>query len=143
MKDRTAKSKDNVMPNAQQLQSVMQRTIELVGQKLKAEQIREIAKVFPTLCWNFKDCALEVYILLEEKGNLTYTPDSVGAHGASITMDTATLHNSAYGKALFGRAFITGKLKIKGVPALKLTKFMPLLNPFLESYKEAWEAYNE
>lgn len=143
MKDKKTRSKDMPMPNAQQLETVMQRTIELVGQKLKAEQIKEIAKVFPTLCWNFKDYALEVYILLDEKGNIKYTPDSVGTHGASITMDTATLHGSAYGKTTFGRAFITGKLKIKGVPALKLTKFMPLLNPFLESYREAWEAYNE
>jgi len=143
MKDQTAKSKDIVMPNAQQLKTIMQRTIELVGQKLKVEQIREIAKVFPTLCWYFKDCALEIYILLDENGNIKYTPDSPGIHGASITMDTTTLHNSAYGRTSFGRAFITGKLKIKGVPALKLTKFMPLLNPFLDSYREAWEAYNE
>lgn len=143
MKDPTIKSKDKVMPNVLQLQAVMQQTIELVGQKLKAEQIREIASVFPTLCWNFKDCTLEVYILLDDKGNMKYTSDSAGIDGASITMDTATLHNSAYGKTSFGRAFITGKLKIKGVPALKLKKFMPLLNPFLESYREAWEAYNE
>jgi len=143
MQSKMSNSKNNHMPNEQQLQAVMQQTIELLGQKLKAEQIQEIAKVFPTLCWNFKDYTLEVHLILNEQGNIRYTPDSNGIHGPMITMDTATLHNSAYGRTSFGRAFITGKLKIKGVPALKLTKFMPLLNPFLESYREAWEAYHE
>ena len=135
--------KDKFLPNAQQLQMVMPQAIELLSRKLKPEQIREIAQVFQTLSWDFKDCALQVYLLLDEAGEIRYVPDISAMPDATVTLDASTLHDAAYGKTTFGLAFVMGKLKIKGISALKLTKFIPLLEPFLESYREAWEAYHE
>jgi len=143
MPHQRAEREDKLLPNAQQLEGVIQQAIELLGRKLKPEQIREIAKVFQTLCWDFRDSALQICLSLDEGGRIKYVPNISGTPDATVTLDASTLHNSAYGKTTFGLAFVTGKLKVKGVPALKLTKFIPLLKPFLESYREAWEAYHE
>ena len=134
---------DKLLPGISQLESVMEQAIGLLGQKLKPPQIQEISQVFRTLCWSFKDCALQFYLLLDERGEIKYVPEISGIPDVTITLDVSTLHDSAYGKTTFGTAFVMGKLKVKGIPALKLGKFIPLLTPFLESYREAWEAYHE
>jgi putative sterol carrier protein len=112
-----------------------------LGQKLKPEQIEEIAQVFRTLCWDFKDRSFQAWFLLE-KGKIQLITDDSRVPDATITLDSSTLHDAAYGKTTFGAAFVMGKLKVKGIPALKLRKFIPLLKPFLESYREAWEGYH-
>jgi len=142
MDNQESEAKDKLLPDALQLESVMQQTIELLGRKLKSEQIQEIAQVFQTICWNFKDRDFQVYLLLDESGQIQLITDVSGVPDATITLDTSTLHDAAYGKTTFGTAFVMGKLKVEGIPALKLRKFIPLLKPFLESYREAWEAFH-
>ena len=138
-----AKSKAELLPNAHQLQEVMQRTISLLAQKLSQEKIQEISQAFHSLCWDFKDHGIQVYLSISEAGQIKYVPDISTKPDVTVTLNASTLHDSAYGKTTFGLAFITGKLKLKGVPALKVTKFAPLLKPFLESYRQTWEEYRE
>jgi putative sterol carrier protein len=143
MDNQESGAKDRLLPDALQLKSVMQKTIELLGRKLNSEQIKEIAQVFQTLCWNFKDYDFQGYLLLDEHGQIRYLPSLSSEPDATITLSTSTLHDAAYGKTTFGTAFVMGKLKVKGISALKLRNFIPLLKPFLESYREAWEAFHE
>ena len=143
MYNREVETKDNSILGEVQLKSVIRRTIELLDQRLNKEQTEEIAQVFQILCWNFKDLNLKVYLLLGEKGVIKYATHVNGEPDAIITLDSTTLHNSAYNRTTLGTAFVMGKLKIKGIPALRLRKFIPLLKPFLESYREAWEAHCE
>jgi hypothetical protein len=79
---------------------------------------------------------------LNERGEIRIIPKVADKPDVIVTLDASALHDSAYGKTTFGTAFVMGKLKVKGIPALKLRKFIPLLKPFLESYREAWEAYH-
>lgn len=135
--------KDKYLPDALQFELVLQQTIELLGQKLEPAQVHEMGQVFRTLSWNFRDRAFQVYLLLNEKDEIKYARDISGIPDVTITLDASILHDSAYGRTTFGTAFVMGKLKVKGIPALKLNKFIPLLKPFLESYRQAWEAYHE
>jgi len=130
-------------PSPERFPAVMQRTISLVGEKLPPEQIRQVAQVFHSLCWEFPDYGLRAYFLVWEDGRVGYAATLDGEADATIAMDARTFHQAAFGTASFAQAFLTGKLRVKGIPALKLTRFIPLLQPFLESYKQAWEELHD
>lgn len=134
---------ERTLPSRHQFPMVMERTINLVGGKIPQEKIRQVAQVFQTLCWDFKDYAIQAYFLVDGDGRVDYASTVPTAPDATITLDARVLHDSAFGRTSLGLAFITGKLRVKGIPALKLNKFVPLLEPFLESYRQAWEEFHE
>jgi alkyl sulfatase BDS1-like metallo-beta-lactamase superfamily hydrolase len=143
MDNRRVETKGNSIPSKVQLKSVLKRTIERMNHRLNPEKIKEIAQVFQIFCWNFKDKNQKAYLLLDKKGVIKYATRFDGEPDAIITLDSIILHNAAYNKTTLGTAFVMGKLKVKGISALRLRKFIPLLKPFLESYREAWEVYCE
>ena len=127
------------LPDPQRFPAVMERTIQLVGQNVPRDTLQEVAKVFHTLCWEFRDYGVKTYFLVSDAGEVDSAQEWSGAVDSVITMDARTFHDAAFGKANFGTAFLMGKLQVKGIPALKLGKFTPLLKPFLDSYQQACE----
>ncbi len=118
---------------------VMEHTIRLTAEKVPPKSVQSLAKIFTTLCWEFPDYQLSVYTLLDDEGNFTYAESLEGQAQAQITMDARQLHSIVYQKASMPKMFLTGQIKVRGLPTLKLIKFVPLLGPFLDSYKEACE----
>ena len=115
----------------------MQRTIQLVGHNAPRSTLRKVAEVFSSLRWDFQDYGLEIYLLVNEAGDVSCATEWQGPVDSVLAMDAGTFHQAAYGKTNFGTAFLMGKLRIQGISALSLTKFTPLLKPFLDSYRQA------
>ena len=127
-------------PTAEQLLFVLARSVEYLDSKLDPDQIVRMASAFETIRWNFTDVGLTMYIVFEKSTQrIVYASSVDGEVSMVVDIDSRTLHETAWGVTSFGAAFIAGKLKVKGVQPLKLTKFIPLLEPFLASYREAME----
>ncbi len=121
----------------------MQRTMELVGQTVPRSSLREVAKVFHTLCWRFPDNGVEMYFLVDDDGGVSSATGWTGQVDGVVAMDAAVFHNAAFGKANLATAMLMGKLRISGISARHLGKFAPLLKPFQNSYRQAWTEVNE
>ena len=135
--------KKESLPETQRFLAVMQRTMELVGQTVPSSSLREVAKVFHTLCWKFPDNGVEMYFLVDDDGGVSSATDWTGSVDGVITMDAAVFHNAAFGKSNLATAMLMGKLRISGISVLHLGKFAPLLKPFQNSYRQAWIEVNE
>ena len=130
------------LPEPLSFLGVMERTIQLVGNNMPRETLQKVAQVFHTLRWDFQDHGVQVYFLVNDAGEVSCARDWTGPVDSVIVMDAATFHNAAYGNAHFGTALLMGKLRIKGVSPLSLSKFTPLLKPFLDSYQQACSEFN-
>ncbi len=128
---------DSPLPDAQRFPAVMERAMHLVGQRVPRSQLQEIATLFQCVCWEFPDYGLKSYFLVSEDGEVRSATAWVGAVDGVVTLDARTFHDAAFGKTSFGFAFFTGKLRVSGIQPMKLGRFMPLVQPFLESYQQA------
>lgn len=128
------------LPPPELFPQVMEKTIRLTGEKLPPKNVKGLAKIFHSLCWDFPDYQVQVYTVVDDEGNFNYAASIDGQADAQITMKAEQLHSVVYGRANFPKMFLTRQIKIRGLPTLKLMKFAPLLGPFLDSYKEACEA---
>jgi len=77
--------------------------------------------------------------VVDDEGRFYSVKAIEGEPDAQIAMDAALLHSVVYGRGNMPKMFLTGQIKTKGLPTLKLLKFAPLLAPLLESYKKACE----
>ncbi len=119
---------------------VLKETIERLNKKLTQEQIQRLAEAFHIIFWEFPDQSITMHLVVDKHSqSVKYATSIDGEPQMRISMDTSVLDDAAYGRTSFGIAFITGKMKVKGLHPLKLRKFIPLLKPFLESYREAME----
>ena len=128
---------DECLPGSQSFPEVMQRTIQLVGHNAPRTTLQKVAEVFRSLRWDFRDYGFQIYFLVNEAGDVSCARDWQGPVDSVLAMDAKTLHQAAYGKTNFGTALLMGKLHIEGISALSLSKFTPLLKPFLDSYRQA------
>jgi hypothetical protein len=121
--------------------AIMQRAMELVGEKIPRAHLQEVAKIFTVLCWDFRDLQRHVYFQVSPAGEVC-CPEAASAQ-TTVTIDSRVFHDAAFGKTSLATAFFLGKLKVQGISVLKLGKFTPLMKPFLESYCEACERHHE
>ena len=128
------------IPSQEKFPQVMEKTIQLTGEKLPSKNVKGLAKIFHSLCWEFPDYQVQVYTVLDDEGHFNYAGTIDGVADAQITMNAEQLHSVVYGRANMPKMFLTRQIKVRGLPTLKLMKFAPLLGPFLDSYKEACEA---
>ncbi len=127
----------NPLPDAQRFPDVMERAMQLVGQRVPRSQLQEIATLFHTVCWEFPDYGLKSYFTISDQGEVRSAAHWSGAVDGVVTLDARTFHDAAFGKTSFGFAFFTGKLRVSGIQPMKMGRFMPLLQPFLDSYQQA------
>ena len=129
--------RDKSLPEAHNFPGVMQRTIQLVGHNAPRSALQKVAEVFRSLRWDFQDYGFQIDFLVNEAGDVSCARDRRGPVDTVIAMDAKTFHQAAYGKTNFGIALLMGNLRIEGISALSLSKFTPLLKPFLDSYRQA------
>ncbi|PKB72934.1 MAG: hypothetical protein BZY75_04500 [SAR202 cluster bacterium Io17-Chloro-G7] len=115
----------------------MRRTIQLVGADVPRTTLQKVAELLQTLRWEFKDYGVNLYFLVNDKGNVDCANEWSGKVDGVITMNASTFHDAAYGKANLGTAMLMGKIHIQGISPLKLGKFNSLLKPLLDSYRQA------
>ena len=127
------------IPARKEFPRILQHTLELTGKKVSAESVGKLYKIFKTLRWDFPDYDLSAYTVLDSDGHFGYAESIEGAPDARITMDAERLHQVVYGRGNMAKMFLSGQIKLKGVPMYKLMRFVPLLGPFLDSYREACE----
>ena len=127
------------LPPPELFSKVMERTLQLTGEKVSAKSVRNLAKIFASLCWEFPDYGLLLYTVLDGEGRFSRVESIDGQADAQITMDAKQLHNVVYGRGNLPKMFLTGQVKVRGLPIFKLMRFVPLLSPFLDSYREACE----
>ena len=127
------------LPEKDRFPQVLQRTLELTGARVSTESVGKLYKIFKTLQWDFPDYSLSAYTVLDSEGRFGYAESIEGAPDAHITMDAGRLHQVVYGRGNMAKMFLSGQIKLKGVPMYKLMRFVPLLGPFLDSYREACE----
>ncbi|MFQ5933135.1 MAG: SCP2 sterol-binding domain-containing protein [Dehalococcoidia bacterium] len=131
------------LPPIELFPRVMERTLRLTGQKVSAKSVKALSKFFTSLCWEFPDYGLSMYTVLDDEGRFNYAESIDGPADARITIDASQLHQVVYGRGNLPKMFLTGKVKVHGLPMLKLMKFAPLLSPFLDSYREACEQLSD
>ena len=129
--------REDELPGVQSFPGVMERTIQLVGDTIPRCSLRIVAEVLRTVRWEFQDYGLQVYFLVNVAGEVSSATDWSGPVDSIISMDAATLHKAAYGKTNFGTALLMGKLRVEGVSAFNLGRLTSLLQPFLDSYRQA------
>ncbi len=127
------------IPARKEFPRILQHTLELTGKKVSAESVGKLYKIFKTLRWDFPDYEMSAYTVLDAEGAFGYAESIEGAPDARITMDAERLHQVVYGRGNMAKMFLSGQIKLKGVPMYKLMRFVPLLGPFLDSYREACE----
>ena len=130
-------------PETQRFLAVMERTMELVGQSVPQNSLREVARVFHALCWKFPDNGIEMYFLVDDDGGVSSATGWTGPVDGVITMDASVFHDAAFGKGSLPTALLMAKLRISGISVMHLGKFAPLLKPFQSSYRQAWTEVNE
>jgi len=130
-------------PTREQLVPLLSRAIELAGAQLAPETVRSVAEAFQVLRWDFMDYGLEAYLVIGDAGDLSFVTQAPREADGTIKMDAGMLHDLALGKVSLPLAFLGGKLRLQGLPALKLRRFIPLFNPFLEGYRQAWQEITE
>ena len=118
---------------------MLQRTLELTGDKVSAESVGKLYKIFRSLRWDFPDYGMSAFTVLTPEGAFGYAESIAGEPDARITMDAARLHQVVYGRGNMAKMFLSGQIKLSGVPMHKLMRFVPLLGPFLDSYRQACE----
>ena len=128
---------DSPLPDSQSFPAVMERAVQLVGQRVTRSQLQEIAALFHTVCWEFPDYGLKSYFMISDQGEVRSAAHWSGVVDGVVTLDASTFHDAAFGKTSFGFAFFTGRLRVSGIQPMKLGRFMPLVQPFLESYQQA------
>ena len=120
----------------------MERTIQLVADNVPRGTLQKVAQVLGALQWDFRDYDLRIYFLVNNDGVVSCAREWSGKVDSIIAMDAFTFHKAAWGETNFGTALVMGKLSITGISALGLTKFTPLLKPFLDSYRQACAEFN-
>ena len=55
----------------------------------------------------------------------------------TVRMSRETLEDAAFGRRSLGTAFLSGRIHVRGMNPLRLREFIMLVDPLLESYREA------
>ena len=128
------------LPSKDSFTELMEKTLELTGQKIPPKSVRNLYQIFTSLMWEFPDYNISLYTILNDEGQFKYAKILNGKPDAHIILKAEQLHQVVYGRGNMPKMFLTGQIKLIGIPKLKLMKFVPLLGPFLDSYKEAYES---
>lgn len=115
--------------------AVLARMIERLDARLSPEQRRQLATAMPHILWDFPDVGGRLHLAATPAGL------SVADPGASppfvVRMPRATLEDAAFGRRSLGASFIAGRIHVRGMNPLRLREFIMLVEPLLESYREA------
>jgi len=115
--------------------ALMTRVIARLDARLAAGQRSQLAAAMPAILWEFPDHAARV--------TLEATPDSLRCVAAGqdvglvVRMPLEALDAAASGRRSLAASFLAGRIAVRGMGPARLREFMLLVEPLLESYREA------
>ena len=115
--------------------ALLGRMIELIDGKLTAAQRQKLASAMPQIQWDFPD--VETKLCLAASPSELTVSAPVEKPPFLVRMTRATLEDAAFGRRSLGAAFLAGKIHVRGMNPLRLREFIMLVDPLLESYREA------
>jgi hypothetical protein len=115
--------------------SLLGRMIELIDSKLSPEQRAKLAGAMPRIQWEFPDVGTRLCLAAAEDG--LRVADPVEDPPFVVRMARTTLEDAAFGRRSLGAAFLAGRIHVRGMNPLRLREFIMLVDPLLESYREA------
>lgn len=115
--------------------SLLGRMIELIDTKLTPAQREKLAGAMPRIQWEFPDVDTRLCLAASTDGLRVAEP--VGDPPFVVRMARTTLEDAAFGRRSLGAAFLAGRIHVRGMNPLRLREFIMLVDPLLESYREA------
>lgn len=115
--------------------ALLKRMIVLINAKLTTEQREKLASAMPQIQWDFPDT--ETKLCLAASAHELSVAPPLDTPPFLVRMARTTLEDAAFGKRSLGAAFLAGKIHVRGMNPLRLREFIMLVDPLLESYREA------
>ena len=114
---------------------MLARMIGLIDTKLTPQQREKLAAAMPSIQWEFPDVGTRLCLAAAEDG--LRVADPVEDPPFVVRMARTTLEDAAFGRRSLGAAFLAGRIHVRGMNPLRLREFIMLVDPLLESYREA------
>lgn len=114
---------------------LLARMIELIDSKLSGTQREKLAAAMPQIQWDFPDAGTTL-CLAASTSQLSVAPP-LTAPPFMVRMARTTLEDAAFGRRSLATAFLAGKIHVRGMNPLRLREFIMLVDPLLESFREA------
>lgn len=115
--------------------TLMARVIERLDARLLPAQRGQLAAAMPAILWEFPDAGARVQLVATPE-SLRCAPNE-GAAAISVRMPLATLDDAAFGRRSLAVSFLAGRIAVRGMSPSRLREFILLVDPLLESYREA------
>lgn len=115
--------------------ALLERMIGFINAKLTAEQRQKLASAMPQIQWDFPDA--ETKLCLAATAAELSVSEPLDTPPFLVRMARTTLEDAAFGRRSLGATFLAGKIHVRGMNPLRLREFIMLVDPLLESYREA------
>jgi hypothetical protein len=116
--------------------AILARMIALIDTKLSAMQREKLATAMPSIQWEFPD--VDTKLCLAASKDALRVAEPVDHAPFVVRMARSTLEDAAFGRRSLGAAFLAGRIHVRGMNPLRLREFIMLVDPLLESYREAY-----
>lgn len=126
------------LPASEQMDGIVRGTIELAAVKLGPEEVAKLAEVMSAFCLDLTDLDRRYYVAFSPDGSARFAEDAADREPMlTITTTTPVLHAMACGETEPAKAFAMRKVKLAGVPLMKLARVAgDLIDVLFECYRE-------
>jgi len=122
-------------PGVPRFTEILSRMIELLNDRLAAVQRGQLAAAMPSIRWEFPDVGSLLHLVAEP--DALRLGDAEAGPALFVRMSRETLEDAAFGRRSLGAAFLSGRIHVRGLSPARLREFILLVDPLLQSYREA------
>jgi hypothetical protein len=115
--------------------ALLERMIVILDGRLSPQQRAQLATAMPNILWEFPDVDGRLHLAASAAGLRVADPGATPPF--VVRMPRATLEDAAFGRRSLGASFLAGRIHVRGMNPLRLREFIMLVDPLLESYREA------
>lgn len=120
---------------AEPFPALLERMVSLIDGRLTSAQRSALAGAMPAIRWEFPDAQATLCLAATAECLRVAPPETPATF--LVRMDRSTLEDAAFGRRSLGVAFLAGRIHVRGMNPLRLREFIMLVDPLLESYREA------
>ncbi|MFM7043116.1 MAG: hypothetical protein ACKO35_13145 [Planctomycetaceae bacterium] len=118
-----------------EVSALMGRVIERLDGRLDPDQRRQLAAAMPAILWEFPDTGARVQLVATPAALCCVSAGD--APSLVVRMPLGTLHDAAFGRCSLAASFLAGRITVRGMSPTRLREFILLVDPLLESFREA------
>jgi len=125
------------VPTQHEMNDVLRKTIVNAEQELGSEEVVKLSQVMRALCIELTDFDSFYYVSFRPEGKAEFTIESPGLEPIlRIATTSETLHNMCTGTMDPAKAFAMRKVKLSGIPLMKMRVGANLLDALFRCYHE-------